>query len=241
MIHLSNLYYAYPSTDFQLEIPDLEVAPGEKVAVIGPSGSGKSTMLGLIAGALLPESGSVVVDGTAIAVLSDSARRLFRATRIGLIFQEFELIEYLTVEENIRLPYLINRQVKYTDVQRNRLRNLVHQTGLDGKLNRRPYQLSQGEKQRVAICRALITGPRLLLADEPTGSLDPETAAGVLRLLIDQVKFNKTTLLLVTHDHSLLKYMDRTIDMTELLASRVTADGTITDFPGLDATVQGLE
>ncbi len=97
MIHLSNLHYTYPASDFQLDIPELEVSSGEKVAVIGPSGSGKSTLLGLIAGALLPTHGSIVVDDTAVQEQSDSARRLFRATRIGLIFQEFELIEYLTV------------------------------------------------------------------------------------------------------------------------------------------------
>jgi putative ABC transport system ATP-binding protein len=242
MIQLSNLHYAYPACDFQLDIPDLNVARGEKVAVIGPSGSGKSTMLGLIAGALLPLRGSVVVDETVVEKLSDSARRLFRATRIGLVFQEFELIEYLTVEENIRLPYLINHQLKYTSGQRDRLLSLVQQTGLSGKLKRRPHQLSQGERQRVAICRALITAPRIILADEPTGSLDPATAAAVLRLLIDQVKFEETTLLLVTHDHSLLKHMDRTIDMTGLLSSRPTFSDAGTIEPlGQDVAPQESE
>lgn len=240
MIHLSNLLYAYPDSGFRLDIPDLAVAKGEKVAVIGPSGSGKSTLLGLIAGALLPASGSVVVDGMAVQELNDSDRRLFRATRIGQVFQDFELIEYLTVEENIRLPYLINRQLTYGSQQRQHLQVVIQQTGLAGKLHRRPFQLSHGERQRVALCRALITSPPILLADEPTGSLDPSTAVDILQLIINQISLSKTTLLLVTHDHSLLKYMDRTINLSCPLNLRQTSHSAAQGSSG-DASLKGLQ
>jgi putative ABC transport system ATP-binding protein len=216
MIQLSNLQYAYPSSDFRLAIPELKIAQREKVAVIGPSGSGKSTLIGLIAGALLPQVGSIVVDDVELSGLDDSARRLFRATKIGMVFQEFELLEYLSVEENIRLPFLINQMLKYSSNHQERLKALAARMGLASKLGRRPRQLSQGERQRVAICRALITDPKIILADEPTGSLDPSTAAEAMELLIDQLNERNATLLLITHDHNILRYVDRTIDITQL-------------------------
>lgn len=222
MIHLSNLFYEYPGSDFRLDVPQLDVSQGEKVALIGPSGAGKSTLLALMSGALVPNRGSIIVGDIALDELSDSARRLFRATNVGLVFQDFELLEYLTVKENIQLPFLINRQLKFQSPHRDRLLTLVKQTGLADKLHRRPHQLSQGERQRVAICRALVTGPKILLADEPTGSLDPANAANILRLLIDQVEIHAATLVVVTHDHNLLGYLDRTINMSSFLANTKT-------------------
>ena len=147
---------------------------------------------------------------------SDAARRRFRASKIGLVFQELELIEYLSVRENILLPYLIQGfSKKRTEVQAS-AEALAAATGLADKLTRQPDQLSQGERQRVAICRAMITQPEYLLVDEPTGSLDRHTASEVLELLFDQAERNKTTMLMVTHDSSILDRFDRTVDLAEL-------------------------
>lgn len=217
MIQLSNLSYDYGNSGFQLCIDQLSIAAGEKVAVIGPSGSGKTTLLHLISGAKPAQQGSIRVDGQELSSLSDYQRRMFRATKIGFVFQDFELIEYLNVAENIRLPYLIHSELKFQAQQEAALEQLTLQTGLSDKRKRFPNQLSQGERQRVAICRALITSPRILLADEPTGSLDPDTAADILQLLIQQATQMGTTLLMVTHDHSLIPQFDRTIDMRSLI------------------------
>ncbi len=217
MIQISNLSYDYGNSGFQLRIDQLNIAAGEKVAVIGPSGSGKTTLLHLISGAKRAQQGSISVDGQELSSLSDYQRRMFRATKIGFVFQDFELIEYLNVAENIRLPYLIHSELKFQAPQEAALEQLTLQTGLADKRKRFPDQLSQGERQRVAICRALITSPRILLADEPTGSLDPDTAADILKLLIQQATQMGTTLLMVTHDHSLIHQFDRTIDMRALV------------------------
>ncbi|MFO0941271.1 MAG: ABC transporter ATP-binding protein [Pirellulales bacterium] len=217
MIQISNLRYDYGSAGFQLRIDQLSIAAGEKVALIGPSGSGKTTLLHLISGAKPTQQGNIIVDDQQLNSLSDYQRRLFRATKIGFVFQDFELIEYLNVTENIRLPYLINSELRFQAQQELTLEQLTLQTGLSDKLKRFPDQLSQGERQRVAICRALITSPRILLADEPTGSLDPDTAADILQLLLQQATQLGTTLLMVTHDHSLIHQFDRTIDMRTLM------------------------
>jgi putative ABC transport system ATP-binding protein len=220
MIKLNELRYTYGlSSSFQLHIPQLEIAGGEKVAIVGPSGSGKTTLLKLISGAMLPSSGTVEVDHTRVDLLDDSSRRRFRAMQIGFVFQEFELLDYLSVEENIRLPVLIQGHSQLTTNQQQRLRELTSETGIADKLQRRPSQLSQGERQRVAICRALLLAPKLLLADEPTGSLDPTTAADIFQLLVDQSNRYSTTLLVVTHDHSLLRHFDRTIDFAQFLCT----------------------
>lgn len=217
MIQISNLSYDYGNSGFQLCIDQLNIAAGEKVAVIGPSGSGKTTLLHLISGVKRAQQGKISVDGQELGSLSDYQRRMFRATKIGFVFQDFELIEYLNVAENIRLPYLIHSELKFQDHQEAALEQLTRQTGLSDKRKRFPDQLSQGERQRVAICRALITSPRILLADEPTGSLDPDTAADILQLLLQQATQLGTTLLMVTHDHSLIQQFDRTIDMRTLM------------------------
>ncbi len=217
MIRISNLRYSYGSSGFQLSIPRLEVSAATKVGIVGPSGSGKTTLLNLISGAKVPKDGEIVVGDVSVSSMSDSQRRNFRASQIGFVFQDFELLDYLTVEENVRLPFGINSHLKFGSEQRELLKSLASQAGIADKLNRRPDQLSQGERQRVAICRALITAPKIVLADEPTGSLDPQTAQEVLNLLIDQVSKHSATLLMVTHDHSLLHRLDRTIDMAEFL------------------------
>lgn len=234
MIRISNLRYSYGSSGFQLSIPRLEVSAASKIGIVGPSGSGKTTLLNLISGAKVPNDGEVEVGGVSVSSMSDSQRRNFRASQIGFVFQDFELLDYLTVEENVRLPFGINSHLKFGNEQRELLKSLASQAGISDKLNRRPDQLSQGERQRVAICRALITSPKIVLADEPTGSLDPKTAQEVLNLLIDQAPKHAATLMMVTHDHSLLHRLDRTIDMAEFLESPI--DNRVTDTQSREVT-----
>jgi putative ABC transport system ATP-binding protein len=215
MISIRNLDFRYPSGDFHLRVPGLDVTDGERVAVVGASGSGKTTLLDLVAGIRVPASGAVTVAGERLAALSDAARRRFRISRIGLIFQTFELLEYLTVRDNLLLPYRISAALRRDADTESRLDRLARDTGIAGWLRRYPDELSQGERQRAAICRALITSPALILADEPTGNLDPENKQLVLRLLLDQVAGHGATLVMVTHDHDLLGPFDRVVDMRE--------------------------
>ncbi len=217
MISVNDLRFSYPGGEFELDVPDLGVERGEKLAVIGPSGSGKTTLLHLMAGIRLPQTGTVVTDGVEVTDLDDGGRRDFRIRRIGMVFQEFELLEYLTVLDNILLPYRINGSLQLDGVVRKRAANLAEQVGLGDKTHRLSTNLSHGEKQRVAVCRALIADPVLLLADEPTGNLDPNNTQRVLDILIDAADATGATLVTVTHDHDLLPKFDRYVDVMDLL------------------------
>jgi putative ABC transport system ATP-binding protein len=213
MIALTDVEFAYPRSPFRLHIPTLSVPAGAHVALIGPSGAGKTTLSYLVAGILRPQHGSVQVDGVTLSGLSDAARRDFRIARIGFVFQEFELLEYLNVRDNILLPYRINRTLALTPEVRARADTLAASLGLGDKLRRLPQRLSQGERQRVAICRALVTQPRLLIADEPTGNLDPATARSILELLLAEARARDATLWMVTHNHDLLDRFDTVHDI----------------------------
>ena len=215
MISIQNLQFKYPRTDFSLQLTELEVAAGEKVAFVGPSGCGKTTLLNLIAGIATPDSGSVVTAGENVGQMSAAQRRDFRISNIGLVFQQFELIDYLDLKSNILLPFAINRSLKLSKEIQTRAVGLAEEMGLAGKLKRFPRQLSQGEKQRCAICRALITEPRLILADEPTGNLDPKNKLAIMDLMFQQAERFSQTLVMVTHDMSILGGMDRTIDFEQ--------------------------
>ena len=212
IVRIADLHFRYPEGAFVLRVPRLEVATGETVAVIGPSGSGKTTLLHLVAGIVQPEQGRVVTQGVEVSDLDDAARRSFRVRQIGLVFQEFELLEYLDVLDNILLPYRINSSLRLSDAVRERATGLAERLGIADKLHRLPRRLSQGERQRAAVCRALVTGPELLLADEPTGNLDPRNKQRVLDSLFDCVAETGTTLVAVTHDHDILKRFARVID-----------------------------
>ena len=214
MISISDLRFRYPEGEFELKVPSLEVEPGETVAVIGPSGSGKTTLLHLMAGIRLPQEGRVL---TEVTELDDGARRDFRIRRVGMVFQEFELLEYLSVLDNILLPYRINGSLTLDREVRNRAASIAEQVGIADKLNRLSTKLSHGEKQRVAVCRALIAEPVLLLADEPTGNLDPTNTQKVLDILLDAAAATGATLVTVTHDHELLPRFNRSIDVMDLL------------------------
>jgi putative ABC transport system ATP-binding protein len=216
MIALEDLEFRYPQSPFALRIPRGSFAAGEHTALIGPSGCGKTTLLNLLAGVLLPGRGSVTVSGEIVSALSDAARRDFRIRRLGLVFQNFELLDYLSVRDNILLPLRIGRGLKVTGEMRERAGVLAQRVGIADKLERYPGQLSQGERQRVAVSRALLLEPSLILADEPTGNLDPANKFLVLDLLVDYVREHGATLLAVTHDRELLDRFDRVLDFADL-------------------------
>ena len=214
MISVENLSFGYPGGDFRLTIPSLNLQPGEKVAVVGPSGTGKTTLLNLIAGIVVPSRGSVRLGDDVISDMTDAARRALRAARIGFVFQDFALLEYLSARENILFPYRIATGAKLDGEARARADRLAASCGLEGKLGRRPGALSQGEQQRVALCRALVMQPQIVLADEATGNLDPANKTAILDLLFQRTADQGATLLAVTHDHELLPRFDRVIDFS---------------------------
>ncbi len=215
MIEIHSLEFGYPGGEFHLSIPELNVAAGEKLAVIGPSGSGKTTLLNLVAGIFTPQKGRVQVAGSEVSTLGDAGRRNFRITQIGFVFQDFGLLDYLNVLDNILHPYRITGALGLTGEVRERAAQLAARMGIGDKLRRRAENLSQGEKQRVAICRALLPAPRLILADEATGNLDPRNKDHILDLLFQSIEEHGATLLAVTHDHELLPRFDRVVDFLD--------------------------
>ena len=214
-IHIQQLHFHYPSGDFRLHIPQFDIAKGEKVAVIGPSGSGKTTLLNLLAGIITPVEGDIGIGEVRVDELSDSERRDFRITSIGFVFQDFELLDYLNVFDNILHPYRITRALVLDGEVKSRATALADKMGIGDKLKRKANDLSQGEKQRAAICRALLSNPKIILADEATGNLDPDNKERILDLLFHAVAEHDATLLAVTHDHELLKRFDRIVDFKD--------------------------
>jgi putative ABC transport system ATP-binding protein len=190
---------------------DLEVAAGEFVSVMGPSGCGKTTLLTLLFGLDKPDSGSISIAGQELASLSGDALSTFRTQTTGIIFQQFHLLPFLTAQENILLPLDLNNQPQHRD----RASQLMAELGLEGRAHHFPHQLSRGECQRVAIARSLILRPKLLLADEPTGSLDQKTAQTVLLLLKELLTRLGTALLLVTHDPKMTEICHRRLKFSE--------------------------
>ncbi len=211
-VGIRDLRFGYSEGGFRLHVPQLSVKDGEALAVIGPSGSGKTTLLHLIAGIAVPQSGEVVTGGVEVSALADPARRDFRIRNVGLVFQEFELLEYLNVRDNVLLPYRIHPALRLDSEVRERAGRLADEVGIGMLLDRYVTRLSQGERQRVAICRALVTEPAILLADEPTGNLDPESKERVLDILFACVRRTGATLVAVTHDHDVLPRFDRVVD-----------------------------
>jgi ABC-type lipoprotein export system ATPase subunit len=212
MIDITGLEFHFSHSDFRLAVPSLKIARGERVAIIGPSGSGKTTLLHLISGILSPSHGTVRVGDCEIDALDDTARRAFRVAQIGMVFQSFEMVNYLDVFENILLPYRLNPALRLTSETARRVEQLARETGIEARLRSFPQRLSQGEKQRAALCRALLPEPPLLLADEPTGNLDPSAKGHVVDLLFQQIERTNATLLMVTHDTVLAARFPRVIN-----------------------------
>jgi ABC-type lipoprotein export system ATPase subunit len=218
VIAISDLEFQFPHSDFRLAVPALEIAGAERVAIIGPSGSGKTTLLHLISGILSPSRGAIRVLDHDLSTLSDAGRRAFRVAQIGLVFQSFELVGYLNVFENILLPYRLNPALKLTPEIKARVARLAGETGIEHRLGYFPHRLSQGERQRVAICRAMLPEPPLLLADEPTGNLDPLAKQRVVDILYQQVERTGATLLMVTHDTEIAARFPRVLNCRDFAA-----------------------
>ncbi len=221
-VHARGLHFEYPRSgravggEFRLKLDSWVVESGSRVALWGPSGCGKSTLLDLIAGVILPTSGGLEVDGCELGSMSESERRAHRIRGIGFVFQDYPLVEYLDVEENVLFPYRLNSALKAREAPRERARELLSELGIVHKAKSLPSELSQGERQRVAIARALVTRPRLLLADEPTAGLDPEQSLEVLEILETLRRDSGLTLIMVTHDPSLLSRFDDVLAVAEL-------------------------
>lgn len=215
MIEINEVEFEYPGSDFRLSVDEVRIRRGEKVAVVGPSGSGKTTLLNLVCGISVPRSGAVSVLEQNVSSMSDAERRRFRVKNIGSIFQQFELVDYLNVNDNILLPFFVNSTLNLDRGVRQLAEQLAERVGIADKLKRRVTRLSQGEQQRVAICRALLTKPDLILADEPTGNLDPANKQRIIELLFQQCQENDLTLVTVTHDAGILDGFDRTIDFEQ--------------------------
>lgn len=215
MIQLENVSreYGEGKVVYALDHVSLLIAKGERVAVMGPSGSGKSTLLNLVCGLDEPTSGEVRIDGTNIASLDDDARTRLRREKIGMVFQTFNLLSTLTALENVALPLrLSGSSKKEAD---SRAKAMLEKVGLGARVTHRPDQMSGGERQRIAIARALIFQPPVLLADEPTGNLDSKTGEEILALMDDLHSEFNTTILMVTHNEEAAEHCDRVIRLRD--------------------------
>lgn len=214
MIKIENLYKTYGENENRvtaLRDVTLSIEKGEFVAIVGASGSGKSTLLHVIGGIDKPSSGKVIVDEDEICKLSDKHISIFRRRKIGFVFQFFNLIPILTVEENIEMPVLIDDGIMDESYKKELLKLL----GLEEKRNYLPSELSGGQQQRVAIGRALANKPSIILADEPTGNLDSRTAIDIIELLKFSARKYNQTLIVITHDDKVAKMADRVINIKD--------------------------
>lgn len=206
--HLTKSYKLANETSEKMTILNdlnLTVQTGEVVAVVGSSGSGKSTLLGLVSGLDQPDHGEILIHSKSLQSLRGNDLTNFRASHIGVVFQQYHLVNHLTAFENVTLPLeILDKPVIRKDVE-----NLLNQVGLSHRLDHKPTQLSGGESQRLALARALVIKPSLLLADEPSGSLDSETGEKVMNLFFEQIRLHNTTTMLVTHDMDLARRCDR--------------------------------
>jgi len=216
MIELSHVSKSFPQGDGAIEVlrdVSLSVGAGEVVALIGPSGSGKSTLLSLMSGMDVPSSGSVRVDGKELSSMDDGSLSSFRNSTIGIVFQTFELIPSFTALENVLLPSELKGVSANTN--RKRAEELLVRVGLAHRLHQLPGKLSGGESQRVAIARALMNTPRVIFADEPTGNLDQANGSAIMDLLIENVRNEHGTLILITHDPEIARRADRTFSIKD--------------------------
>jgi len=204
MLELDQLTKSYGGRTVLAQLSHVFKA-GEFVAIMGESGVGKSTLLNLIAGLDTPDGGRVIIDGTPISNLDDDAATRLRRTRMGFIFQAFHVLPHLTLRQNVALPLLLNK------APLERADAMLDAVGLHGRGGDFPRQLSGGEMQRVAIARALVHRPALLLADEPTGNLDPETAGSILQLLRDETRAHGAGAIMVTHSHAAAAMADKVL------------------------------
>jgi putative ABC transport system ATP-binding protein len=218
-VSLEDTRFAYVRGSTVLHVPALRIERGERVFIFGPSGSGKTTLLGLVAGVLRADSGAVRVLDADLSRLANRQRDAFRAAHIGYIFQMFNLIPYLTVEENITLPCRVSRERRArlgSETPEAAARRLAAGLSIEGLLREGVTRLSVGQQQRVAAARALIGAPELIIADEPTSALDSDRREDFLRLLFDRCAEAGSTLLFVSHDRQLEHVFDRALSLTDL-------------------------
>jgi putative ABC transport system ATP-binding protein len=211
-IEIKNLEFAYSGQKPVLQIPELRIQPGEIVFLYGPSGTGKSTLLEILAGVIKADSGDVLIAGKNLTKLSSKELDSYRAENVGYIFQSFNLIPYLSVSENILLPSLFKPQQNLENL----LNHMLEALGLKNFSNKKVSELSVGQQQRVAVARALIKNPNLILADEPTSALDYEHREKFLKLLFSLCRERKTTVVFVSHDLSMQKLFDRSLSLAEI-------------------------
>mgnify|MGYP002548274144 FL=1 len=220
ILEVTNLCKTYGKGDTMVKALDnvsFSVEKGEFVAIIGPSGSGKSTLLHILGGVDVPTKGSVVINQTDISNLDETALAIFRRRQIGLIYQFYNLIPILTVQENLTLPLLLDGR-KPDEKQ---ISTLVKRLGLENRLDHLPNQLSGGQQQRVSIGRALVNNPALMLADEPTGNLDSENSKEIISLLRQFNKDFNQTVIIITHDEKIANSADRVITIED---GKITGD-----------------
>lgn len=220
ILEVTNLCKTYGKGDTMVKALDnvsFSVEKGEFVAIIGPSGSGKSTLLHILGGVDVPTSGSVVINQTDISNLDETALAIFRRRQIGLIYQFYNLIPILTVQENLTLPLLLDGRKP----DKKQIDTLVKRLGLENRLDHLPNQLSGGQQQRVSIGRAIVNNPALMLADEPTGNLDSENSKEIISLLRQFNKEFNQTVIIITHDEKIANSADRVITIED---GKITGD-----------------
>ena len=216
MIKIENLKKDYNTNKIKLNVLkgiNLEVKEGEFISIMGPSGSGKSTLLYLIGGLEMPTEGTVIIDGKDMSTLNDKDQSKLRLQQIGFVFQFYNLVEHLTVEDNVLLPVLISGGKKKDYLER--LNMLIEKVGLKEKTKSYPRELSGGEQQRVSIARSLINNPKIVLADEPTGNLDSKTGKGIMELFKDINKTMGTSIIQVTHSLESAQYGTRIVNVID--------------------------
>jgi len=219
---VSKLYEVDSNVIKAVDEVSVEVCPGEFVALVGPSGSGKTTMLALLAGLLSPSEGSILIGGQDLSGMNEAKRTRFRREKVGFTFQDNNLVPYLTVKENVELMLKLNG--RFNRKSRKHAEDLLVQLGLEDRLKNLPSQLSGGQQQRVAIARALVHRPDIVLADEPTASLDTERAIQVVQTFADQIHAQNLAGIMVTHDLRMCQYVDKVIQMRDGRVSAVITD-----------------
>lgn len=231
IVTLENVVFAWPNAPQPvLSIPAFHIEHGERVFLKGPSGSGKTTLLSLIAAVLTPQQGSITVDGVALSTLRGGQRDQFRVDRMGMVFQQFNLLPFLSVHDNVQLPCRFSRRRREqacsaglsTTEEANRLLDAMHLPVAEIK-TKSVNQLSVGQQQRVAVARALIGRPSLIIADEPTSALDTDTRQAFIKLLFAEAESAGCAILFVSHDAALAKYFDRHLDLSQINVAQTHA------------------